>query len=116
RRKKSPPQPREGIDDPLVGHLVGTELALDHVRAGGRVDAHSVTGREAGADPRNTSAGVIYRHPRSTTIIHNGVSAAPRWVIEPANRLAARQARQQLGRGQPEPRMLPAGRYVAERR
>ena len=52
-------QPRKGTDDPLVRHLVGTELVLDHIDACGVADAHQAT--EANAGER--SAGVYIGHP-----------------------------------------------------
>ena len=52
-------QSRKGTDDPLVRHLAGTELVLDHIDACGVADAHQAT--EANAGER--SAGVYIGHP-----------------------------------------------------
>src|SRR5438105_11900654 len=109
------PQPGERLDDPLVRHFVGTKLTLDHVDAGNIVDAHRSPDGKRARRPEDR-ARRLYRRRPSTTITHRVSAQSPVRVVEPANRLARRQAHQQLGRRQTEPRMPPIRGDVAERR
>src|SRR4051794_11874405 len=113
--KQFPPQARERLDHALLGHPIGAKLALDHVGAGGLVDAHRSPEGD-GAEGRKTGCWRLYRRPSSTTITHRVSGRSCLGVGESANRLPRRQPPKQLSRGQAEPRMPPFGRYVAERR
>src|SRR5438094_723843 len=72
--------PHKGGDQPLVGDLIGTQLALDHVDASGFVEGHRITAGSPTGDSLTGAA--LYRAPGTTTI--TGTTVADRQARESA--------------------------------